>query len=259
MKEMLKQAVNRILQTILPSKIYLRFLMWKRGYEEPELKLVYDFCDSSSVSIDVGAAKGLYLAHMYNISKKCYAFEPRAKALKELENLFSNVTSNIQFENVALSNFSGFTDLKVLKRNGTLSTIEEDNLIESLGEVELSRVKVKKLDDYKFEEKVGFIKIDVEGHEESVLQGAMNLLERDHPFLLIEIEERHKHNSINNATALLAKLGYQGFFYLNDHLESLKIFNIEKYQNYAVKGDKYIFNFIFVHQDSLSRINYLLK
>jgi FkbM family methyltransferase len=255
----LTKIADIILQTILPSKIYLRILMWKRGYEEPELRLVYDLCDKSSISIDVGAAKGLYLTHMYNISKKCYAFEPRKNALEKLKKLFSNITSNIQFENVALSNFSGHTDLKILKSNGTLSTIEAGNLIENVGEVEFLRVPVRRLDDYVIEDRIGFIKIDVEGHEGSVLEGAINLLQRDRPFLLIEIEERHKPNSVYNARIFLEKLGYEGFFYINSHLESLDSFSTEKHQNYGAKGNKYIFNFIFVHQDSLLRINHLLK
>jgi FkbM family methyltransferase len=259
MKEMLKRIINGALQTILPSKIYLRFLMWKRGYEEPELKLVYNLCDKSLISIDVGAANGLYLAHMYNISRECYAFEPRKTALKNLETLFSDITNNIKFENVALSNFSGFTKMKVLKSNDRLSTIENDNLIERFGEVELSDVTVRRLDDYEFSEKVGFIKIDVEGHEESVLQGAINLLDRDHPSLLIEIEERHKPNSINNIRNILIKLGYKGFFYLDDRLNDIELFNVDKYQNYDAVGEKYIFNFIFVHQDSVLQISHLLK
>jgi len=211
---MLKETINIILQKILPSKIYLELLIWKRGYEEPEQKLVYDLCDKSLISIDVGAANGSYLAHMYNISKKCYAFEPRKKALKNLENIFSDISNNIQFENVALSNLSGFRELKVPKNYERLSTMESENLIEGFGKIELLKVPVKRLDDYEFEEKVGFIKIDVEGHEESVLQGSINLLERDHPSLLVEIEERHKHNSINNVKTLLMPLGYKGFFIL---------------------------------------------
>jgi len=140
-----------------------------------------------------------------------------------------------------------------------LSTLEKDNSIEGFGKIELVKVPVKRLDDYEFEGKVGFIKIDVEGHEESVLQGAISLLERDHPSLLIEIEERHKHNSINNIKRLLIELGYVGFFYLDDHLENIESFDIKKYQNYGVAGHKYIFNFIFVHRDSVSRISHLLQ
>ncbi len=255
---MLKHIINKILQTILPSKIYLKLLIWKRGYEEPELKLVYDLCDRSLISIDVGAANGLYLAHLYPVSKKCYAFEPREEALKNLKRIFSGITASIQFENVALSNFSGSAELKILKSNDQLSTIEEGNLIERFGEVDLVKVPVKRLDDYDFEDSVAFIKIDVEGHEISVLEGAVNLLERDHPSLLIEIEERHKAHSVAGVREFLKKFGYEGFFYLDDHLLRMDLFDIQKYQNFGAAKGRYIFNFIFVHPGKISRINHLL-
>lgn len=254
---MLKKTINIILQTILPSKLYLKVFKWKKGYEEPELKLVKDLCDKTLVSLDVGAANGLYLAHLYTISAKCYAFEPRITALLNLEHMFSGISDSIQFENTALSDFSGFTEMKVLKSNGTLSTIEKGNLIERFGEVEVIKVPVKRLDEYDFEGGVGFIKIDVEGHEEAVLRGATGLLKRDHPSLLIEIEERHKPGAVFSIRDFLALLGYKGFFYMDDRLISMDIFDIKKYQNFGSQ-DKYIFNFVFVHDDKLSRIDHLL-
>ena len=44
---------------------------------------------------------------------------------------------------------------------------------------------------------VGLIKIDVEGHEEAVLRGARGIIQRDHPRLMIEIEERHNEGAIS--------------------------------------------------------------
>lgn len=256
---MLKNLINTSLQTILPSKAYLDLLKWKRGYEEPELKLVYDFCNKDSVSIDVGAANGMYLAHLYTISKKCYAFEPREKALENLKRVFSGITSNIQFEQVALSDHSGTTEMKILKSNDRLSTIETENTIEKYGEVELVKVPVKKLDDYPITDKVGFIKIDVEGHEESVIKGALNLIRRDHPFLLIEIEERHKKDSIAHINTLLQNQGYKGYYLLNGRLNTIESFNIPHYHQYNKTGQPYIFNFVYVHNESVARISHLLK
>ena len=256
---MLKSIINNILQIILPPKIYLKLIIWKRGFEEPELKLVYDFCDKDSISIDVGAANGMYLAHLYKISKKCYAFEPRDRALQNLKKVFSGITSSIQFEQVALSDFSGSTKLRILKSNDRLSTIETENIIEKFGAIELVEVPVKKLDDYLFEDKVSFIKIDVEGHEASVLKGAFNTIQRDHPFLLIEIEERHKKDSIAHIKTLLQKFGYKGFYYMNGLLHNIESFNIAEHHAYNKPGQPYIFNFIYAHQDSVPKINHLLN
>lgn len=255
---MLKYSINKFLQTLLPAKIYLNLLIWKRGFEEPELKLVNDLCDRSLISIDVGAANGLYLAHLYSISKECYAFEPRKKALQNLKNIFSGITDSIKFENVALSNFTGYTKLKVLKSNNQLSTIEEGNLIERFGLVDLVKVPVMRLDDYEFDARVGFIKIDVEGHEMAVLEGALKLIERDKPNLLIEIEDRHKPNSVTDINEFLMKYDYDGYFFLDDHLVSMVAFDIKLHQNFGSENGKYIFNFIFVHQSAIPRIAHLI-
>lgn len=255
---MLKNIINTVFQTILPSKTYLGLVKWKRGFEEPELKLVYDFCDKDSISVDVGAANGMYLAHLYQISKKTVAFEPRKAALQNLEKVFSGVTSNIQFEQVALSDFSGNTEMKILKSNDRLSTIEAENTIERFGSVERVSVPVKQLDDYRFDDKVSFIKIDVEGHEESVLKGALNLIRRDHPFLLIEIEERHKKDSIEHIKLLLQQFGYKGYYYLNSRLNAIESFNIPAYHQYGKAGQPYIFNFVYIHQDSVQKVAHLL-
>ena len=44
--------------------------------------------------------------------------------------------------------------------------------------------------DSSYEGEVGFIKIDVEGHEQAVLDGAVQTIRRCRPRLLVEIDER---------------------------------------------------------------------
>lgn len=256
---MLKRIINTVFQYILPSKTYLKLLMLKRGFEEPELKLVYDFCEKDGISIDVGAANGMYLAHLYKLSKKTYAFEPRKKALQNLERMFSGITSTIQFEEVALSDVTCSKNLRILKSNDRLSTIEEENTIEKFGEVEEVKVSVKRIDDYEFNDKVSFIKIDVEGHEEAVLRGALDLIKRDRPALLIEIEERHKKGSINVIRTLLQELNYHGFFYMDGLLHPINAFNIQEHHQYNKSGQQYIFNFIYLHKDAIPKFSHLLN
>jgi len=56
------------------------------------------------------------------------------------------------------------------------------------------------------------MKIDAEGAEAEVLRGAVATLSRCRPVLSVEIEERHRPNSTRDVPALLAGLGYHGFF-----------------------------------------------
>ncbi len=60
-------------------------------------------------------------------------------------------------------------------------------------------------------DRVDVIKADVEGAELAVLQGARGVLERDHPVLLLEVEERHlaKYGAVaEDVVEHLAALGY---------------------------------------------------
>jgi FkbM family methyltransferase len=59
---------------------------------------------------------------------------------------------------------------------------------------------------------VGFMKIDVEGHEHEVLYGAKRLLARDRPNLVLEAEQRHHKFPLADIFGLLAKADYVGSF-----------------------------------------------
>ena len=249
------------MKSVLPANLFLRILIWKRGYPEPELRLIPYLCDKLKTSIDVGASEGLYTAQMCLYSKRCIAFEPRLDAAKELERLLSGLNPPIQVETVALSNKAGIASLKIFPAEVGRSTIEHENTIEKYGDIEMVSVPVKKLDDFEFTEEIGCIKIDVEGHEESVLLGAHDLLSFNHPILLIEMEERHKPGTIKKVSALLQKYSYNGFFYENGELEPIELFENNTHQNIsnAEKKGKYINNFIFVTLESMSRIQHLLR
>jgi hypothetical protein len=49
------------------------------------------------------------------------------------------------------------------------STVATTNPVEELGDLEIALVPVQRIDDYSFGDHDGFVKIDVEGHEEAVL------------------------------------------------------------------------------------------
>jgi hypothetical protein len=168
-------------------------------------------------------------------------------------------------ETVALSDRTGDATLKVVTAETGRSTIERANLVERAGAVEVLTVPTRRLDDYaRTIEAVGCIKIDVEGHEEAVLRGAENILVRDRPSLIIEIEERHKRKSISTITRYLAALGYRGFFFRGGRLRVIESFDVDTQQDVAkiaefVAGESaYVNNFLFFAADSLAKIRHLI-
>jgi hypothetical protein len=81
--------------------------------------------------------------------------------------------------------------------------------------------------------------------------------------MLVEIEERHKPNSVRDVSAFLTELGYQGYFILDGNLVSMNHCDKDKYQDcHNVGGWKtnwkrpglYVNNFFFVPYGTRSRL-----
>ena len=76
---------------------------------------------------------------------------------------------------------------------------------------EILEVKCKSLDSYNFEQ-VDFIKIDAEGHELFVLQGAIETIKRCNPIIQAEVEEKHLKSlglTRDDVGKFLTNLGYK--------------------------------------------------
>jgi hypothetical protein len=105
---------------------------------------------------------------------------------------------------------------------------------------------------------VGFIKIDVEGHQQAVLDGALETIRRCRPRMLVEVEERLSPGGLERAKAYFRDLGYHGYFVWAGRLEPIDRFSIEQMQKPAnlpeltamlqqrERFGRYIYNFIFL-------------
>ncbi|MEC5126228.1 FkbM family methyltransferase [Verrucomicrobiales bacterium BCK34] len=165
---------------------------------EPELAVIKELVSPGQSVLDVGANFGLYtkfLSEAAGPEGHVYAFEPTFDMFRVLRN---NVES-LQFLNtnafqMACSGNVAELDFYIPKRpDGTLNYYEaslEKDTIE--GAFEVCRVPATSLDRFCAAHvigKVDFIKIDVEGHEIAVLEGAEEILTRDRPKIFIEINE----------------------------------------------------------------------
>jgi len=262
----LRAFVSSGLKHLLPGPWYWRYLAWRFGCFDLELRLLHYLCDRSKVSIDIGASIGSYTVHLLNHSRKCYAFEPRPHAAAYLvHRLTARPNPRLHVETVALSDRAGDAQLSVVVADTGRSSIERANPVEQLGAVEVLTVPTRCLDDYEAIEPVGCIKIDVEGHEDAVLRGARRILVRDHPSLIIEIEERHKRHSVSTVTGFLEELGYQGFFFRGNRLKPIASFRADEHQDVSNivdnvnKEDKYVNNFLFFANESLAKVQHLIE
>ena len=109
----------------------------------------------------------------------------------------------------------------------------EKNIFDNYDEFE---IRCKKLDEFNFKNKISFIKIDVEGHEIEVVNGSKELIKNFKPNLMIEIEEKHSKNDLNNSISYICSLGYRVFCLKNKELTPLEnIENIKQFNNFIFK------------------------
>jgi hypothetical protein len=140
-------------------------------------------------------------------------------------------------------------DLAVTTRSSLVADVDADL---SHRDVE---VNVATLDSFGLSD-IAFIKIDVEGHELSVLRGAVETIVRSRPNLLVEVEESRVPGCFQAVSDLLASLDYCGFWFDGEEMKSIKNFQLAVQQvNRPKFGEKksrgYINNFIWLPDGQL--------
>lgn len=262
----MRQFIKSILLVIAPSFIKKRVfahyqsLNWKtlsQSEFDAELLLLEFLLNKNSVFFDIGTNKGEYAYYAEKLMnpKNIYLFEPEKKLNKQLQAIFSNCHVN----NMALSDNKGAHQFKIPVINGTidncLSSLEVDNKEDNETESIIYEVKTDTLDNFTREKNIipDLIKIDVEGHELSVLKGAENFISEHHPTLIIEIEQRHHKNiNIENIFESFKQKGYYCYYYSKRQSQLFSYDNkthLTNTKDYFGKID-YINNYIFIHQSN---------
>ncbi|HZH86390.1 MAG TPA: FkbM family methyltransferase [Brumimicrobium sp.] len=177
-------AVKDILREIL---INLRLDLTKNlEYDRLTRVILKKFISKDHNCIDVGCHKGeiLDLILTYSSEGKHYAFEPIPYLFENLKAKYDNKVTLYPY---ALSYHSGSTTFQLVKNAPAYSGIKKRKYNIKNPEIEEIKVALKTLDELiPSEEKIHFIKIDVEGGEFGVLKGAQKLLERNKPIILFE-------------------------------------------------------------------------
>lgn len=144
--------------------------------------------------IDIGANIGDFsLEILNNKNVKVIAFEPLPVCCDKLSLIYKEYANRFKFFQIALSNKDGFSKLNYGETTSGLSSLETKiNKIPYVRDLNTNSIEVitKQLDsfinDLEFQN-TDFIKIDVEGHEMAVLDGALNFIKKNH-IKLIQIE-----------------------------------------------------------------------
>lgn len=204
--------------------------MWDKNFSDFYKK----YYKENTNILDIGAFIGtnsLLFNKILSKGNKIYSFEPQY-----FDCLWKNINDNnlqdkINIFNYGLSNKEGFlkkNDINFNKQGnygGLALTLGHNNIIENNNYYKnLDKVKIIKLDDLELQN-ISLMKIDVEGMELSVLQGAINTIKNNYPTIFIEIwdsncwrsnyKEYYDKNRIDIINFLVS-LGYEKIWNKND-------------------------------------------
>jgi FkbM family methyltransferase len=244
-------ALKHYLPRIWFGHKFIKYKYFGRG--EPELRLIRRLIHPGTTAIDVGASIGMYSAEMARHAARVLAFEANPDVAAVLRSVAAR---NVQVINAALSSHAGRATLR-MPRNRKGHGITE---LAAIGRAPTAddaiaiEVETKRLDDFAVAD-CSFIKIDVEGHEEAVLDGAASLIATQRPVLMIELIESFNPGVIARLTLRYAS-SHDCFFLSQGVLKPVTEFDAARDQD--VNGPEYIVNFLFVPPERKERVRALL-
>lgn len=243
-------ALSKFILNLLPSFLeqklrnfyYENKISKVKESEEPDLSIVSRLVKNGDTCLDIGANFGLYtrfLSQYVGDSGKIHAFEPIEKTFQSLSNNVRKLKlKNTEVHNIALSDKNGEASMIIPEYEDGGENTYEARIIDGHAD-KAETVSCQRLDDF-----IGsnispaFIKIDVEGHEISVLKGGKNCIEKNRPILLIEINGGI-HKSNENAIEIVSFLSdFEYSAYTRKNNDLVKVTEDPEGFNYFFLTDK---------------------
>jgi FkbM family methyltransferase len=224
--------------------------------------------------VDAGAHEGRLTRELAALpNARVIAFEPLPAVFARLQQTVAALGDHVTAWHAALSDRLGTVTLTVPRVGGAAqdqwgsivkdytAVMRDDPRVEA---VERWTVPALTLDSLALAD-VTAVKIDVEGAEEEVLRGSLDLLRRCRPILSIEIEERHRPGSTRDVPDLLRPLGYAGYFELYGQWHPIETLVVKTMQNGSPSpaafevSDPYVFTFYFVPTERVEELALLAR
>jgi FkbM family methyltransferase len=246
-----------------------RAYRYRYRVDPAELRFVCNNLQPGQVAGDIGCHKGAYTYWMrrrVGPSGAVYAFEPQPDQVAYLRAAFDAMNyDNVAIVPLAASNRSTEMPLYVPAGSGLTHAASLEQLPWYRDHVAgnhpdngftprpLDMVQTTTLDEFFTKHRPpNFLKIDVEGHELAVVEGARHTLATQRPTVLLECETRHRpEEGVRPVFDLLESLGYSGTFFENGGRRPLAEFDPAEHQRYDPTRPEwlppnYVNNFAFV-------------
>jgi FkbM family methyltransferase len=234
------------MRAVLPDRLFYRLNAYRYRYGlEPEVQFLPEMVPAGSLALDVGAAWGSFSFWLAKRTPRIVAFEPNPDLARYLRHV---LPASVEVRGEAVSDKPGTAQLMIPRTGANpyeLASLERGN--PAAADADPVDVPAVRLDDLSLDGP-SFMKIDVEGHEERVLDGARHLIDTWKPNILIEVEDRHNKGSVGRVAGALREHGYSGWFWYDKVWLPVDRFDLGTHQDAtatSVKSRRYCNNFYF--------------
>jgi FkbM family methyltransferase len=222
-------------------------------FSQLEVNLFEQICVSGDVVIEVGANIGTHtqvLSKLVGDQGKVLAFEPQRIVYQTLcANIALNSITNVNTYQMALGKNQETIYIPPIdyKKEGNFGGISID------GYTKGEPVRKEKLDSFEEQlDRVKLLKIDVEGMESEVINGAINIIKKFQPILYVENDRQEKSKEL---IELIHSLGYTMHWHLPKLFNSDNFFKNKK----NIFGNIQSVNMLCIPQNSSIKVEQMAR
>lgn len=191
-----KKVITKIVQGNLKTRQFALSYKWHSPSINFTEEIVNNYYTNDIPWIDIGANLGLRSLLPLSEKRPVYFIEPNDELNKiNRERCQLNGFSKYTFLTFGASDKAGEIEF-FIDESSYCSSIEQSNLKENSIE-KIETIKIETIDCLFAEQiniwKTAYIKIDVEGHELKVLEGAKRFISKLAPTMIIEVSEKGSH------------------------------------------------------------------
>ena len=166
---------------------------FKGGHEKGLINFLKKEISKFDIFFDIGANSGtLSLPFIFEDKLDILCFEPLTYSYDKLKENFeiNNAPDRHKLFKIALSNKKGMSKIYFSKTNENTGFASIDNFFKHQN-MSIEEIKLNTVDElFKIKNKKIFFKIDVEGHEKKVIEGALETLQNNKVLMYIESRDK---------------------------------------------------------------------
>jgi FkbM family methyltransferase len=218
MKQASKQNAARYPQMVCYSFDHIaQYINFDGRYENRELAYILDQLTphiAGRTVLDIGANIGNHTVAFASKAKQVFALEPHPRNF-QLLSINASQYANVKAFNLGASDKQQTLDAVSPSGNMGASSITPDARLHNPADKVVAFPLIA-LDDMPeiTEQDIGFVKIDVEGHELAALKGMQSILKKQMPLIVLEQHADEISNGTSPVVELLKENGYQHFYEL---------------------------------------------